>query len=139
MAMFLCFSCVIVYKRSLTFTPPSFAYTGALRPAYVSPMRTVPDHIMRPDYADTGIPASEKVAKANYSVPIYTKKEIEGIREACRIAREILDVGAKLVRPGVTGEEIDIAVHGTRVCAFFFRCLCCSSCCHFFSRIDDMI
>lgn len=101
-----------VYKKSLTFVPPSFAYTGSLRPHFVSPMRTVPDHIMRPDYADTGIPASEKVAKANYTVPIYTKKEVEGIREACRIAREILDIAAKMVRPGVTGEEIDIAVHG---------------------------
>jgi hypothetical protein len=36
------------------FVPPFFGYTGPLRPAYVTPMRTVPDDIPKPEYALTG-------------------------------------------------------------------------------------
>lgn len=31
---------------------PYFNYTGKLRPSAQTPIRTVPDHIGRPDYAD---------------------------------------------------------------------------------------
>lgn len=34
----------------------TFGYTGPLRPVYpLSPRRTVPDHIEKPDYAETGL------------------------------------------------------------------------------------
>lgn len=39
------------------------------------------------------------------------EKEIEGMRTVCRYAREVLDIAARMVRVGVTPEEIDIAVH----------------------------
>jgi hypothetical protein len=34
----------------------AFEYTGTLRPAHLSPTRTLPDSIERPDYAVTGAP-----------------------------------------------------------------------------------
>jgi hypothetical protein len=39
-----------------TYNPfPTFDFTGPLRPVYpLSPTRTVPSHIPRPDYADNG-------------------------------------------------------------------------------------
>ena len=58
------------------YKPPPFPYTGPLRPHYVSPMRTVPDHIQKPDYAVTGIPESERLAKKEAKIPIYTKVEL---------------------------------------------------------------
>lgn len=41
--------------------------------------------------------------------PCYWQEEIEGIRAACRIGREVLDVAARMVRPGVTTDQIDEA------------------------------
>lgn len=39
-----------------TYNPfPNFEYTGPLRPVYpLSPKRTLPEHIGRPDYAEDG-------------------------------------------------------------------------------------
>jgi methionyl aminopeptidase len=98
-----------------TFKMPSFSWTGALRPHRVGPRREVPPHIPRPDYASTGIPASELASRQQQSAAVRTPKEIEGIRAACRLAREILDTAARAVRPGVTTDEIDRVVHEATV------------------------
>lgn len=43
---------------------PAYPFTGSLRPVYpLSPRRTVPDRVGKPDYAGNGIPASEQVSK----------------------------------------------------------------------------
>eukprot|EP00468_Gymnochlora_sp_CCMP2014_P009239 CAMPEP_0167747416 /NCGR_PEP_ID=MMETSP0110_2-20121227/4273_1 /TAXON_ID=629695 /ORGANISM="Gymnochlora sp., Strain CCMP2014" /LENGTH=341 /DNA_ID=CAMNT_0007632323 /DNA_START=99 /DNA_END=1124 /DNA_ORIENTATION=- len=97
------------YIKKTNFKPPSFDYTGKLRPYYVSPMRKVPSHIPRPDYADTGVPESER--KHKEKIIIHTHKQIKKIRHICRIGREVLDIAGHMVKPGVTTEEIDIAVH----------------------------
>ncbi|DAZ97026.1 TPA: hypothetical protein N0F65_012895 [Lagenidium giganteum] len=86
-----------------------FQYTGKLRRHEVSPMRTVPDHIAKPDYWQTGIPVSEQ--QADGRIPVYTKEQIEGIRAACRAGREVLDIAGRALRVGVTGDEIDRIVH----------------------------
>ena len=78
--------------------PPIFrgyTFTGPLRPFQQSPRRIVPPEIPRPDYAEhpTGFPFSESEDKRTGSVmKIYTKAEIDGIRAACRIGREVLDL-----------------------------------------------
>lgn len=42
---------------------PAYPFTGPLRPVYpLSPRRTVPDHIKKPDYWSNGIPKSEQVS-----------------------------------------------------------------------------
>ena len=65
---------------------------------------------MRPDYADhpMGLPLSENEDKRKGSpMRIYSDEEIAGIREACRIGREVLDAGGRAVKAGVTCDEID--------------------------------
>jgi len=89
-----------------------FQFTGRLRPGKVSPMRTVPPHIPRPDYADTGIPDSENQFKRGaMAIHVHTPEEVDIIREASKIARQALDLAGSMVRPGLTTDEIDKAVH----------------------------
>ncbi len=100
--------------------PTEFArynFTGKLRPCQKSAKRTVPDHIARPDYAThpTGFSLEEQEDKKNITIPVYNAEEIAGIREACRIGREVLDIGGRAVRAGVTCDEIDRIVHEATV------------------------
>lgn len=44
------------------------------------------------------------------SVPIQTAKQIEGIRQACRLGREVLDKAHHAIRTGITTDEIDKVV-----------------------------
>ncbi|KAK6347181.1 Methionine aminopeptidase 1 [Orbilia brochopaga] len=96
-----------------TYDPfPNYPYTGALRPVYpLSPYRPVPDHIRRPDYAEDGIPRSEAIFSRASKIQILDEKGIEAMRLVCRLGREILDIAAAAVRPGITTDEIDEIVH----------------------------
>ena len=58
------------------------------------------------DYAVTGIPVSEQNVRASSVIKCLNPQEIEGMRKVCKIAREILDIGAAAVRPGITTDEI---------------------------------
>ncbi|KAF9585710.1 Methionine aminopeptidase 1 [Lunasporangiospora selenospora] len=91
---------------------PGFKYTGPLRPRYpLSPFRTVPDHIEKPDYAETGIPLSEQNIRSSSTIEVLPPKDIEIMRKVCKIAREIIDIGVAAVRVGVTTDEIDRVIH----------------------------
>ena len=48
---------------------------------------------------------------ANKQVLVHSDEDLVKLRKVCRIAREALDAGHALVRPGVKTEEIDKAVH----------------------------
>ena len=97
------------------FALPSFSWTGGLRPEKVGPRREVPAGIPRPDYAESGIPSSELASRQQKSAAVRTPAELEGIRAACRVAREILDVAAAAIKPGITTDEIDALVHEATV------------------------
>jgi methionyl aminopeptidase len=91
-----------------------FQFTGSLRPFQKTPKRTVPDHIMKPDYAihPMGFPLSEQEdRRSNTTIKVYSAAEIAGIREACRIGREVLDIAGRAVRVGITCDELDRIVH----------------------------
>uniref|UniRef100_L7M8Z5 Methionine aminopeptidase n=1 Tax=Rhipicephalus pulchellus TaxID=72859 RepID=L7M8Z5_RHIPC len=92
---------------------PSFSFTGKLRPYPLSPKREVPEHIMRPDYADhpDGIPLSEQAAKHSSVIKVLDEEEIEGVRLASKLAREVLDVALGAAAVGVTTDELDRLVH----------------------------
>lgn len=90
---------------------PPFAWTGDLRPYKIGPPRQVPDTIPRPDYAADGVPRSEVESRQQRNVVCRTPKEIDGIRRACRVGREVLDAAHAAVRPGATTDEIDRVVH----------------------------
>lgn len=93
------------------FACPTFTWTGGLRPWKVGPRRAVPPEIARPDYALGGIPASELASRQQKSAAVRSPAEVAGIRAACRVAREILDVAAAAIRPGITTDELDAVVH----------------------------
>ena len=79
---------------------------GRVLQGAVSPMRSVPGHISRPPYADTGLVSS-------WDEPHVKPPEIlERMRVAGRLAAEILRLAGEAVRPGVTTEELDAYVHG---------------------------
>lgn len=88
----------------------NYQYTGTLRPYPYSfhGHRFIPSHIKKPDYATLGKPG---VGISDKIPPIYAGADLAGIRLACKIGREALDVGHRLVAPGVTTEEIDKAIH----------------------------
>jgi len=86
---------------------------GACSPCLTSPLLSpTPNTHMR---TRTGTRAhTHKLAPptpARLAVPVYSATDIEGIRAACRLGREILDAGHRAVRPGVTTDEIDRVVH----------------------------
>lgn len=96
---------------------PSYTFTGKLRPAELSAKRTIPDHIPRPDYADhpEGWPLSEQKLRGNTYIRPLNEEEVEGLRVACKLGREVLEEAAAAVAPGVTTDELDRIVHEASV------------------------
>lgn len=91
---------------------PKFDFTGSLRPVYpLSPKRTVPPHISRPDYAEDGNPKSERKFLGRNNITVLNKKQQEAMRKVCRLTREVLDTAAREIRPGVTTDYLDEVVH----------------------------
>lgn len=90
----------------------SYKFSGALRPArVVMPMRTVPPGTELPDYAITTMPESEIALRGDRRIDVKTPEEIEIMREVCLLGRQALDLAGSMIKPGVTGEDIDAAVH----------------------------
>ena len=77
-----------------------------VRPGALSPMRAVPPHIVRPDYALTGKPQA-----ARQKTVIKSADQIERMRSACRAARRVLEIATAAVRPGITTDAIDAITH----------------------------
>jgi len=104
-------------KSQLPTWAKRYGFSGPLRPTLYSPTRSVPSQILRPDYASrmTGVSESEQRDRAsNNAIRVYTETELDvefGLRHACRMGREVLDIAGKALRPGVTTDEIDRIVH----------------------------
>jgi methionyl aminopeptidase len=78
---------------------------GRVLKGTVSPVRPVPDHIVKPAYALSGHPV-------RWDEPRVKSPEVlERMREAGRLAAEVLRLAGDAVRPGVTTDEIDTYVH----------------------------
>ncbi|KAB5595512.1 hypothetical protein CTheo_973 [Ceratobasidium theobromae] len=56
------------------------------------------------------IPHSERVRDA-LNIKILTLEEQDSMRVVCKLAREVLDIAAAAIRPGITTDEIDAIVH----------------------------
>jgi len=87
-------------------------YTGDLRPHYVAKQVKFPDTIQKTDYAEDpeGIPHSERDSRADRTIPELEGEELETMREACKLGREVLDIAATFMRVGVTTDEVDRVV-----------------------------
>ena len=90
---------------------PGFSYTGSLRPYRVSPRRPVAEGILLPDYAADGDPRAEQAAPARSTPPVVSAAHAEKLRAVCRMGREIVDAAHRVIKPGVTTDEIDRVVH----------------------------
>ncbi|MEE6489615.1 hypothetical protein FKM82_015628 [Ascaphus truei] len=75
-------------------------------PATVSPAHPVPEHIMKPDYVTTGI-----VPNWGDYIEIKDEDQIQGLRQACQLARHILLRAGKSLKVGMTTDAIDSFVH----------------------------
>lgn len=84
-----------------------------MRPYKKTPQKKFPDTIKKPDYANhpLGKSACEEKIKSSNTIPVYNEEQIEGIRQACKIGRKVLDEAHKLCKPGVRTDEIDCLVH----------------------------
>ena len=71
----------------------------------------MPNRIPKPDYAADGKPRSELALRGRSSAKQLSKAEQEGVRKVCRLAREVLDIAAAALQPGVTTDRIDEIVH----------------------------
>ena len=112
----------------------------------MSPRLQVPQHIARPHYADSGkVPpwrpefqvqdaqarpareaqplapdAHNRVARAPLATRLLTWPPAQGVarmRAAGKLAAEVLNFAGTLVRPGVSTNEIDVAVHEAIIAA----------------------
>lgn len=85
-------------------------------------------YINKADYAETSIPISEQNVRASSTIKVLNDEEIEGMRKVCKvrllplwwiecialigwlywikISREVLDIGAAAIRPGISTDEI---------------------------------
>lgn len=76
----------------------------------LSAKRTVPKSIKHPDWSETGIPRGEQRLHRT-KVQILDAKAQEAMRKVCRLAREVLDITAAEIRPGVTTDYLDEVCH----------------------------
>ncbi|XP_047067700.1 methionine aminopeptidase 1B, chloroplastic-like [Lolium rigidum] len=72
----------------------------------VSPALPVPRHIPRPPYV-----GSKKMPEIASEMQMHDKETIVHMRAACELAARVLENAGKLVKPSVTTDEIDKAVH----------------------------
>ena len=86
--------------------PMPIVNTRPVRPHAITPRRTVPPGIPRPDYAISGRPQAPRSRQL-----IKTPEQIERMRRACRAARQVLEIAKAAVRPGITTDAIDAITH----------------------------
>mmetsp|Transcript_12517 Transcript_12517/g.24012 ORF Transcript_12517/g.24012 Transcript_12517/m.24012 type:complete len:414 (+) Transcript_12517:158-1399(+) len=89
-----------------------FPYAGTIRPGKQSPQKKVTDkNILKPDYAESGIPQRVDKPMFPWMIEVKSAEDIEKMRAAGSLARDILDLAGRAVEVGVTTDEIDNLVH----------------------------
>ena len=78
---------------------------GHLTAGRLSPERTVPAHIPRPEYVGRAEPRDDSHGD------VYTPSEVALIRESGRIAAGAVEAVAAAIRPGITTDELDAIAH----------------------------
>ena len=94
-----------------------FPYAGSIRPGIQSPQRKVivsadAANDLLPDYALDGRPKKgSNMPLLPWVIEVKKPDEIEKMRASGKLAREILDLAGRSVKPGITTDEIDTIVH----------------------------
>ena len=81
------------------------APVGALTPGTLSPERTVPSHIAKPNYVGLDEPPKYTGADA------FDSATVTRIRRAGQLAADTMVATGELIRPGVTTDELDAFAH----------------------------
>ncbi|XP_064788382.1 methionine aminopeptidase 1D, mitochondrial [Oncorhynchus masou masou] len=79
---------------------------SVVRPAVVRPAYSVPKHILRPDYVNSG-----QVPDWPDYIEIKDQEQIQGLTRACQLARQILLLAGRSLKIGMMTDEIDFIVH----------------------------
>ncbi|XP_035622670.1 methionine aminopeptidase 1D, mitochondrial isoform X1 [Oncorhynchus keta] len=79
---------------------------SVVRPAVVRPAYSVPKHIMRPDYVNSG-----QVPDWPDYIEIKDQEQIQSLTRACQLARQILLLAGRSLKIGMMTDEIDFIVH----------------------------
>ncbi|MBN3272599.1 MAP12 aminopeptidase, partial [Polyodon spathula] len=80
---------------------------SVVKPAAVGPAYPIPEHIMKPDYVTTGI-----IPDWGDDIEIKDEDQIQGLRQACQLARRILLLAGKSLKVLFNElEKIDFIVH----------------------------
>ncbi|KAK9118524.1 hypothetical protein Scep_016617 [Stephania cephalantha] len=95
----------ITRKRELK-KPVLIKKLPPLKPGKVSGRLPVPDDIPRPPYV-----GSDVLPELSMEHQFHDSEGIARIRAACELAARVLDFAGTLVRPSVTTDQIDKAVH----------------------------
>jgi len=79
----------------------SFRYSGTIKPGVQTPQKVVAegDVITLPDYAGDGIPKNVP-RLLPWVIEVKKPDEIEKMRAAGKVAREVLDAAGRIVKPG---------------------------------------
>ena len=80
-----------------------------VKPGKVSQYQSMPDYVMRPSYATTFLFGPAPIIQPD-KPEIKTQTQIQGMRDACSLAREILSKACESAKPGTTTDELDILV-----------------------------
>lgn len=102
-----------------------FPYAGSVRPGLQSPQKTVlvASADLLPDYALDGRPKKGSNSPLlPWVIEVKKPEEIEKMRASGKLAREILDLAGRHVRPGITTDEIDTIVHDAILEAGAYPC-----------------
>jgi methionyl aminopeptidase len=84
---------------------PRDANTGLLMPGKLSPTRSVPANVARPEYVGKSAPSNWTGGH------VRTQAEIQKIRKAGRIAARAIALVGEHAKPGVTTDELDRIGH----------------------------
>ena len=76
----------------------------------ISPPGDIPASVTKPSWADSG-----RMPEWDNHPQVHSPENLVKMRAACKLAAEILNMAGEMVKPGVTTEEIDRAVHKAAV------------------------
>ncbi|XP_058814596.1 methionine aminopeptidase 1D, mitochondrial isoform X2 [Topomyia yanbarensis] len=85
----------------------SLGTCNLVEPGNVSPERSVPDHIVKPDYYHV----LNSPKRSEGWPEIKDEVQIQGMRESCKLAANVLKKACAITKVGISTDDIDVFVH----------------------------